>query len=336
MAAIDLLLNWSATSERMHQVVLTGLLRHTRLLELLGVSGKPTALRIETQRRLFDFTVEVENGCESRNVHIELKVDAALSEDQIKRQMAALSEGDLLLYVLIGVTRFAWPPEEMDNLRTNLKEPLREDAVRVIDLDQIREATSALTADAVDENHRDLAVAYGSLLRKIGSKADAFMGKHLMEWERCGHEWFGFYSEMVRRRNLQSAGMGLVNNPAGGFAACWWGKQPIKFSPNCEAYLQCEEELLCFKVAVYEGDRAAVRNRFSTMVLEAAQHLGFTVKRPGRFGSGIWMTVAVMDGDYRGVRRDDFLNWDHLAETITAANTVLDLAVRNSAGSNAG
>jgi hypothetical protein len=59
MAAIDLLLNWSPTSEWMHQVVLTGLLRHARLLELLGISGTPTDLKIETQNRLYDFTVTI-------------------------------------------------------------------------------------------------------------------------------------------------------------------------------------------------------------------------------------------------------------------------------------
>jgi len=102
LAAIDLLLNWSPTSERMHQVVLTGLLRHTRLLEFLGVNGVPTDLRIETQKRLYDFTVTVQESTVKSEVHIELKVDATLGEKQIKRQMAAVAEGDSLLYVLIG------------------------------------------------------------------------------------------------------------------------------------------------------------------------------------------------------------------------------------------
>ena len=48
MAAIDLLLDWSPISERMHQIVLAGLLRHTGLLEMVGIPGEPVGLEIET------------------------------------------------------------------------------------------------------------------------------------------------------------------------------------------------------------------------------------------------------------------------------------------------
>jgi hypothetical protein len=91
MAAIDLLLNWSPTSERMRQVVLTGLFRHTRLLEMLGISGKPTDLAIETRGRLYDFTVTLQTATGTRRVHIELKVDATLDDFQIRRQKASLT-----------------------------------------------------------------------------------------------------------------------------------------------------------------------------------------------------------------------------------------------------
>ena len=98
-------------------------------------------------------------------------------------------------------------------------------------------------------------------------------------------------------------------------------------APGSEAYLQCAEQLLCFKVAVYEGDRAAVRNHFSRELLNAARQLGFPAKRPGRLGSWTWMTVAVMEGDYRSLQGNNFLNWHHLSQTLAMAGSVLELAV---------
>jgi hypothetical protein len=51
MAAIDLFFEWTPRSdERVHQVVLAGLLRHTRLLDIVTELGQPAELRMETQR----------------------------------------------------------------------------------------------------------------------------------------------------------------------------------------------------------------------------------------------------------------------------------------------
>jgi hypothetical protein len=45
---------------------------------MLGIGGSPMDLKIETQNRLYDFTVTVLDGTARREVHIELKVDASL------------------------------------------------------------------------------------------------------------------------------------------------------------------------------------------------------------------------------------------------------------------
>ena len=87
---------------------------------------------------------------------------------------------------------------------------------------------------------------------------------------------------------------------------------------------------MCFKVEVgEEGNHSTVRDRFSRELLNAARQLAFPAKKPGRFGSGTYMTVAVMDGDYRRPQGENILNWNHLSQTLMSANAVLELAIRN-------
>jgi hypothetical protein len=289
----------------------------------------PEELRIEAQGRLYDFSVVVQKGDLSHEVQIELKVDSALDEDQIERQMAALRDGDLLVYVLLGVTRFSWPPAELERIRTGLRMAPHSRAVRVVDLPEMRRAIAALASKEVQDDFRDLSVAYEVLLSKIQDAANAFTREDLSRWKPCGNEWLGFFSEMASRLKLQDAGMGLVSNPAGGFAGCWWNFVFLSLPHECKVYLQCEGGTLCFKISVDGNQKSAIRNHFSKEVLEAADRLAFPAKRPRRLGSGKCMTVAIMDGDYRARDGKGNLDWNYLSETLKTASLVIDQAVQN-------
>jgi hypothetical protein len=324
MAAIDWLLNWSPNSERMHQVVLAGLFQHTSLLRKLGIDGNPApGLATETQGRLFDFTVLMDTG---QRVQIELKLDAKLSKDQMCRQIASVKDNnDILLYVLLGVTQFCWLPTEIEAIVLEQGMRQRAKAVRVIDLCQMISAVNSLAAETRDPDQRDLAVAYGSLLRRIHESHNAFSAKTLGEWEWA--DWFGFYNKL--RTDLQIAcEMDYVANPSGGFVGCWWGNL-TKANDDCGFYLQLEGEKLCFKVSICDRHKASAcvrRNLFSEAVLEAATGLG--VKKPSRFGKGTWMTVAVFDGDYRAPAGKNQLDWQYTATILATAEKVLKAAVR--------
>ncbi len=89
---------------------------------------------------------------------------------------------------------------------------------------------------------------------------------------------------------------GYVPNPAGGFLAAWWScGEP---SDCRELYLQIEQGPLCFKIRTQTGSiavRAALRNRWHERMMEAAWQVGVMgVRRPGRFGNGSTMTVAIV------------------------------------------
>jgi hypothetical protein len=324
MAAIDWLFNSTPTSERMHQAVLAGLLRHTRLLDIVTKLGQPTDLMVEPRRGLYDFTINLPNG---RKMNIELKVDAPLSEHQVKRQLEGLAENESMLYLLLGVTRFEWRRWRLDRERPRIGRPPDENSLLRVDLDQLLNGIDALAAGTVDDRDlRDLAVAYGGLLRKIQRRTNCFAGKPLPEWNSL--DWHGFYAELNERLDVKDGGQGTVNPPNGNsFVGFWWKWSDIPLAEGAEAYLQLEQDRLCFKVTVTNaGERAHVRNRFCDAVLSEAEKTGLRVQRPARFGNGLFMTSAIATDDYR-CSGGTQLDWDFCLKTIRQAMEIFERAV---------
>lgn len=323
MSAIDALLDWNPTSERVHQIVLACLLQRTPLAEKLRFgTGAPTGIQEETYGRLYDLTVSFVKRTE---VHLELKVDSALYERQVERQMKFLPDEDLLVYVLLGTARFEWDEKRFEKVRQKTGKPPRE-RLRRIELSQLRDSVDRLAPATSSADHRDLATAYGALLRRIAALTEQFEAKPLQEWD--GHDWQGFYASVRQRLNLGDAGQRYVPNRRGGFFGMWWHGLDLPLSTGAEAYLQAEQEKLCFKVsASTEGapDRAAVRDRFREELLAAAQELHFPMRTPKR-ALGNCMTVAVSGESYMG--SGERVDWASCQETIKRAMRVLEAAVR--------
>lgn len=330
MAAIDLLLEWSPTSERMHQVVLAGLLHHTALLRKLGINGTPTNVETETHRGLFDLTVSFSDA---QTLNVELKIDASLDFKQMKRQMAHVAKGkERLLYMLLGSTQYRRPANEIENFRTVQDPRPSKEQVAFADLENTVRALRSLAAEAPDPDRRDLAAAYGYFLRKMHETHEAYAGTPLDEWSTVN--WFAFFNE-IRLKLRLAVSMDYVSNPNGGFAGCWWDfnglgrHRPAPDRPSTdEAYLQLEESKLCFKVTVGDEEfRGDVRNRFSQVVIDTAARMKMPVCKPQRFGTGDSMTVAVFDGDYRCPNGGKKLDWDYVSSTLAKAGKVLRAAV---------
>ena len=97
-----------------------------------------------------------------------------------------------------------------------------------------------------------------------------------------------------------------VANPRGGFMGFW-------FSWNQNAYLQMEEEYLCFKIEIENPEvQVAERWRLHEAIMEAGTAVGLKLRKPGRFGKGTYMTVCILDEEYRKTR-DGLIA---LAETV--------------------
>lgn len=125
------------------------------------------------------------------------------------------------------------------------------------------------------------------------------------EWEKKiidqwnGNDWQGFFQYLEKEINI--VGWNYVNNPNGGFwnAVLNWDY----WDETYPVYLQIEEFKLCFKISTDPEEvdlpenvsRGHIRNKVSELILNTAKTKGIdTIRRPDRFGSGKYMTAAIV------------------------------------------
>jgi hypothetical protein len=136
------------------------------------------------------------------------------------------------------------------------------------------------------EVQSDIYTDFRDRLRELERLESCFDKKMISDWN--GNDWKGLYQAIEQRRSVVN--WGYVNNPAGGFwnlVLNWFDHEGV-----CP-YMQIEQGNLCFKVGeVYESHRD-VRGRFHSLLM-AASLPDMGLQRPGRFGSGTYMTVAVV------------------------------------------
>ena len=130
-------------------------------------------------------------------------------------------------------------------------------------------------------------------LEKVEADVQSFRSMALDSWGRCGPAWTGLYEEVIR--HLRQGSWDYVPNAAGGFFGLWWAFHDVE---GGQVYLQLEEGVLCVKVHVPdEVRRREMRGLWSGRVVGTRGDLH--LRRPQRFGNGKYMTVAVLDGEYR-------------------------------------
>jgi len=127
--------------------------------------------------------------------------------------------------------------------------------------------------------------------------------------------WKGFY--MFLQKSINLTDWRYVANPTGGFLGAWWHFLTWK---NFNVYLQIEQGNLCFKIGeVYKNDcnQGSVRNEWHSVVIKEAKKRGFSeIKRPNRFGSGTYMTIAIVERkDWLG-SDDSILDKKQVIETL--------------------
>jgi hypothetical protein len=343
MAAIDSLLGWAQTSERMHQLILAQLLGRTKLLSYLLANFEihseieKESLEIEARNRLYDFGVKLETG---QQVYGELKVNSSLGEEQIERQAESLSitdPSDILIYFLIGTTQFSWSIERIRKIAGEKKGDLEPSSILLVNSDVMQDALLHMLADSLDRNDdRDLSVVYLSHLQKLKKSYEEYKELPLNDWTLLDH-WYGFFNELDKRLGAK-AFIGYVPNQSGGFCCFAWCTDNVPGFPGAKAYLQLESNKLCFKVAVPDIQiKTAVRSKLSESVLDAWQELkkqslvSIDVRRPKRFGSGWTMTVAEVECDYRSsinTSESKHLDMDHCTKSLKEAQDILGSALK--------
>lgn len=143
-------------------------------------------------------------------------------------------------------------------------------------------------------------------LQALETNESGFGGKKIGQWN--ADDWRGFYRQLEESRDI--VGWGWVNPPSGAFLNC------VLKATSCDGFplsMQIEQGPLCFKVGEIYKDRREIRGRFHRLLMDHSDP-SMGLARPGRFGSGTYMTIAV-------IPRSVWLGGD---EELLDVNAVLD------------
>jgi len=155
-------------------------------------------------------------------------------------------------------------------------------------------------------------------LKKIDDRFKSFQNKTIENWDWEG--WKGFFA--VLNDEFDDCGWSYVANPSGGFMGFWWH---FKNRDDCTLYLQLENDKLCFKVAVNQKENySKLRNHWHRKIIEASKQHDLPVRKPGRFGHGKQMTVAVLDDDYRVPDENEKLDVEQTIAKLKEAVAILE------------
>jgi hypothetical protein len=158
----------------------------------------------------------------------------------------------------------------------------------------------------------DIFQDFRACLNSIEREVNSFRELPLNQWS--WNSWIGFYGEM--KKAFPDGNWDYVANPSGGFLGFW-------FSWHHNAYLQMEQEKFCFKIEV-EGreEQPTERQNWHDVIMAAGTAAGIKLRKPDRFGLGTWMTVCVLDEEYRQTK-DGVLDVGATAEFVKRLSALL-------------
>ncbi|HEX7904877.1 MAG TPA: PD-(D/E)XK nuclease family protein [Chitinophagaceae bacterium] len=143
----------------------------------------------------------------------------------------------------------------------------------------------------------DIFFDFKNRLERIESEHTAFGITEIGKWnDAC---WIGFYQFLENEIGINT--WHYVNPPGGG--GFWNASLNWEDWDGFPVYLQIEQGDLCFKIAThpqeiyYEGDfnRGEKRNQWHNILISQATKVGLPeIKKPQRFGSGDYMTAAIV------------------------------------------
>lgn len=158
-----------------------------------------------------------------------------------------------------------------------------------------------------------------------------FENKLIKDWN--GNDWQGFFQFL--EKEIDIINWHYVNNPSGGFWNAVLNWDNWKAYP---AYIQLEEGKLCFKISTHPDEvdmpenltRGEIRNQLHHLIFKQANNFGYEhIKRPNRFGSGNYMTVAVVERQYWLGADDQTIDKETIIKTLTDYLKFLREAIRS-------
>ena len=173
---------------------------------------------------------------------------------------------------------------------------------------------------AIEENR--IIADFAMHLRSLDDLVDAFRNTPVANWD--WNMWKGFYLEL--QKSIPDGNWDYVANPSGGFMGFWWHWRQIE-DGKARVYLQLEEGKACFKVECGDVDPGELKWKWHEKIISAAKAQSVVAKKPAVMRRGYWMTVAVLDADYRVVEPDGKLDFKATLAKLLEMERLLDLAV---------
>jgi len=178
----------------------------------------------------------------------------------------------------------------------------------------------------------EIFIDFKERLLRLESENTQFLNKTIGDW--VGADWQGFFQYVEKQISIVA--WNYVNNPAGGFWCAvlnwdyWDDLYPV--------YVQLEEGKLCFKISTdpdepvvmpLDVSKGQIRNELHTLIMKKAKEAGVKhIRRPNRFGSGNYMTVAVIDKENWLGSNDSIIDPVKVIETLTAYRKFLKNAIK--------
>ena len=280
--------------------------------ELISLQGTPPGEinRVEAGRQWENVDVWAEVN-DSHLIIIEDKVGTGQHSDQLSRYRATgekWCQGKGCQLICVYIKTHSDSALNLENVRRQGFAVLHR-----------RRFLELLETHKVDN---DIYCDFRDRLRELERMESRFDQKSVGAWD--GNDWKGFYQALEQRRPIVN--WGYVNNPAGGFwnlVLNWFDLDRV-----CP-YMQIEQGNLCFKVGEVYDARRDVRERFHSLLMSAAlPDLG--LQRPGRFGNGTYMTVAVVPRQVWLCADDEVIEIDAVLARLDRYESWLKSIIENS------
>lgn len=238
-------------------------------------------LFIERQYKNIDVLCVVNNEF---SIIIEDKTNTKDHSNQLKRYLGVVQEDFPKTKVLPLYFKTYDQSSYSDIFNKKYKPYLRKDLLDVLE-------TIQYNNDILDDFHQHL--------QRIENSVSSYQTKSLDEW---GWDSFkGFYIELQNK--LGEGEWDYVANPSGGFLGFWWG---FSGSKECKQYMQIEskynknikqyESKLCVKIKVFDKEK---RRHYRTEYFNTLMKKSNDFKKPDRFGNGTYMTIGILNDDFR-------------------------------------
>jgi len=168
----------------------------------------------------------------------------------------------------------------------------------------------------------DIFQDYYERLISIDKADNSFLELPVKDW--TNNSWIGFYKFLETK--IAVTGWKYVPNQSGGFIGLWW--HFLKWKDN-KVYLQIEQGNFCFKIEATKNT-SLTRNEWYNIIMKQTKIKGLNeIKKPKRFGRGIWMTVAYIDKKNWLGSDDSIINKEIVVNKLKNYEKFLDDCINN-------